>query len=579
MNARTTGALLLVVAGLGALVWLTGREDGPKGNPQQPVLAGSALSDCVHLRWQLGPGAPVIELRREAQGPFRIVEPIVDLASRARIQALASAYDSAMMAEAFPREQVDDKLLGELGLQTPRATFAATFGDGRQVELRIGAEGPLGGDTFLLRDGVVYRGGLALFTSLQMNLDDLRERQVFQNAPATATMVLVQQRGADSVVERLRLRRLQRGWKLEEPFESRTELGPAETFVSLLLGLRIDQFQASVVRFPDRDPDLLIDVEGAFGAESVRLWRDQGDNLIGDLRSRQISFVSLDTQYHQIFGNAVDQLRARWLIPIDDLPRDLMRVVIAPGASAPRAVIERDNADRPFGLREPVVAAAAPTPVAELIQAINNLRVLRHVEGEPQDPRFGLQPGGLAIDVQAFGSTGGTGLRFGADDRLGELEVTYAVRGDEPGQVVAVPKPAVDKLRRRWQDYLDRQVVRLDAVVEMVRAERGDTVREFRLVDGRWRRDGEDAPQDWVGGLVDELRDLRGQGADSAARLDLGEPDASVALCRRNGDQFLRLLLWDRGPSQPMRVRLATSPDLVHELNDFVGDYLRRLWQ
>lgn len=581
MGMRTTLVLLLLVGALVAVLAFTGGGGGDdRGRIQVPVLGGRGLLEAVELRFDRGPGSEPVQLAREANAPFRIVEPIVDLASRARLLAMAQAFDSAMMAEAFPDTEPDAELLQQIGLDRPRATLTVAWPDGARMTLAIGSEGPLGSDTFLRRDGRVYRGGLALFTALQVNLEDLRERQVFANVPGTTREIAVDQRLDTGATERLRLVRDNAGFRLAEPIQSRTDAGAVQTFLRLLLALRIDQFAPSVVRFPPRDPDLLVVVDGTLGRETVRMWRTANNDLIGEVVERGISFASGDSQFGQIFVNAAGAMRARWLVPIEDLARELVRVVVEfPGPERPRLVMQRPNPETDFRMTEPLDVAMAPTPKAELIQAINNLRVLQFVPGAAAEARFGLQGDGVVVSVLGIQQREPTVIRLGADDRLGEVDVTYAIRTDEPGQVLAVPRPAAELLRRPWQGYVARTVLGVDVPVDRLELSRGGADAVFSRGEGRWRRVGDEQPRDWVGSLVDELRDLRSERVLSARRLELGAPDWTLRLCRLEGDVLAELVGWDRGPGQPMLVQAPHQPALVHELGEFLSDYLRRLWQ
>ena len=76
-----------------------------------------------------------------------------------------------------------------------------------------------------------------------------------------------------------------------------------------------------------------------------------------------------------------------------------------------------------------------------------------------------------------------------------------------------------------------------------------------------------------------ELRDLRAQSVDDLQRLQVGEPDWSIDLCRENGDVLASLAVWDRGAGSPLLVQQPTRPALAFELSIFLSDYLRRLWQ
>ena len=300
MGFRTTLVLLLVAAVLGAVLWFTPDQVPDRPTLDVPLLEGRSLGEARTLRWQLQ-DQPMVELQRQEDGGFRITEPLVDIASRARVAAIGAAYDTARILPAREGAAADSAFLAQVGLDQPRAWFEAGWPDGSTVRIELGEPGALGSDIFVRRGTTIHQGSVALRTTLEVGLEDLRERQVFANHPMAVSRVQIDRLLDSGKREVMELRRADSGWRMEQPISTRVEPAATQSLLAQLLGLRIDQFPASVMRLPEREPDIRVQVEGGFGPEKVDLWRDPSGNLLGRLEGRGIRFASSDLQLQAVF--------------------------------------------------------------------------------------------------------------------------------------------------------------------------------------------------------------------------------------------------------------------------------------
>lgn len=575
MRLRSTMALAGVAGLLVAVLVLTDERPDETGSVEVPALANHRLGRAVVLRWRVEDRQP-IELRREPGGEFWITEPVRDLASAPALLSIAQAYDSAMLGET-PLEDTPENR-ARTGLDAPRVELEAVFADGVEERLLIGDEAPTGG-VFVLRNGRILRGGMALYSSLEQKpLDQMRSRQVFRTPAAIAREVEVELTTEGGATELLRLARDRDGWRLTAPIESRADGDAVHGFVEVLLSLEISLFPNSPIRFPDRAPDLVVRVRGGPEEEIVRLWRDEQDNLLGRLEGRGVHFVSENRQYYKIFENAADHLRARILVPAN-VHQDL-EVVSVDSGQGPRIVLQRPAGNSPWEMTEPMAGAVEATPVNELLTAINNLRAIGFFRGGAGEERYGFGEADLRVGTKTFTARDPQFVRFGRDDVADGLEITYAARADAEDDVVSVPRGAVDVIRRPWSAYVSRDILRLPHAVTRVVLERrtGEQHTLARDEQGEWRtQDG--APRELVPDMVDRLRDLRGQRALLRREQQFGEPDWTVELGRvGRPEPYARLEVWERGPL-PLLARGAGNPDLVFELSPFDSKLLRDLWQ
>lgn len=584
MGARGILILLLLCAGLGAVLLLTDETVEVKKQAETAVLGGRSLADAAVVRWQLR-DRPPIEIGRGPDGRFQLQEPLVDLASAAHMKQICDAWDSAQMRKAPLAD--DDAGRAQAGLATPELTFLARFADGHEARIDVGAEGPLGTTRFLRCHGAIWEGGQALLESMRANPDDLREKAVFRNAFGQASEVRVEHLLDSGAKETLHLKLAETGWRLLAPIEGRADAKAAQRFVTAVLSLRVDDFLPGVVRFPERAPRLRITVVGAFGEEQLTLW-DERHELFGSLPGRNLAFTSSSLQYAQIFTNAAENLRARILLPFDQTAfAELVDLVVDPGQGrGDRLRLTRDSASGDWRLVEPVQWAAAPTPCNEAIEAIQLLTAIEFrddatVRPRAEDPRYGLQAGRTALSTRTARESKATTLWFGADLARDGETVVHVCRADEPDTVALVPKGPVTALRRSWLDYVSRRVLSQTAMVERLElAHKDGRARAFRIEDGQWRLAGAAAARPEVGEFAqDELRDLVGSKAVDARAARFDAADWTVRLLRGDGDELGALRVYEDAADRPLVVQSGERAPVAFELSARQSRELRALWQ
>ncbi len=584
MRLKTTLTLLALVGALLLVLRLTREQPLEQGNVSVSLLMGRRLGSAVRIQWQQADMGP-IELRRAPGGPFRLSHPIDDLASTASLVNIANTYDSAMIGETpLPDTPANRQLAG---LEPPKLVVDVDFEDGSKEHLEFGAEGPLGTDVFVRRGGTIYRGGLALFTSLQLGIDDLRERIVFRTTAPLAQQVVVDQKLASGPRERLRLVRQGDGWSLVEPYEARADAGAAESFVRNILALRIDTFPDSVLRLPDGPADIAVTIVGGPREEKLNLWLDAGGNLFGQIEDRRIYFKCTNDQYSQVFVGGADQLRSRVLLPLGDFYHEIVTVMVETGGDAPRTVVHRETADHPWSLREPVIAEVEATAVNELLTAVNNLQALSFLPPKSDPARYGIRTDGLSISVQGQADPRPAVVRLGNDGVEAGVEVTYAARADAMNEIVTVPRGAIGVLRRPWANLVARRIFAITSAVTRLDLQRGANgaggARHLVNEGGAWSdRAGAAVDDAELADCVDRLRDLKAKGVRIARLEPPGPADWSLVMARSTDPPsdigFGALDVWDH-PDQPLLVRRRDGmQDLLFELSPTDSRNLRQLW-
>ncbi|MFM1871359.1 MAG: hypothetical protein RL398_781 [Planctomycetota bacterium] len=578
MGAKTILVLLALIGGLLLVLRFTDRTVPVAVSQETSLLDGRSLQEALRIRWEFHARQP-IELTRGADGMLALAEPIRDRVSQGYLRQICDAWDSAKLQ----RTPLADDAVGrqKAGLAPALLKFTVWWGEGEPLEIEIGDPTPLGNGRFVRRSGALWEGGEGLVTSLEVGLEDLRDRSVFRTEPANCRSLTVTQALAGEARETVTLARQGVDWRLTAPFEGRADGDAAVAYVTAVLALRVGDFVHGMVRLPEREPEIVVTAVGGFGEESVRLWLQDG-SIFGLLPGRDIVFVSDNRQYNQVFINAAERLRARLLLPMRSVAQELGEAAIDFGGAGDRTRLLRDGIAEDWRLVEPVAHATHPTPINELMQALNNLHARRFADGmTAETAACGLGPGRLMITVRALEKRELTTLWIGNEVQVGDERLAYACRADEPGQVVMVPGPAVDVLRRAWPSYCALQVIDVRAPVERLELQgRSGPIRAFVLGKLGWTKEGSDQPLEELAGLVeDQLRDLRAQRAVDLRDKSFGDPDWVLSLRRANGDSFAAIRLWDRGAQAPLVAQPSGEAAVGYELSGFLAKNLRELWQ
>jgi hypothetical protein len=583
MGWRTSLSLVAVAGALLLVLLFTREKADDHGAVSVPLLGGQRLGAATRIQWQFAEMAPV-ELQRTPGGPFRLTLPVDDLASVAQLTSIAGTYDSATLGETPLPDTEDNR--AKTGLVTPQCVLEIVFEGGSKQRLEIGAEGPLGTDVFVRRDGRIYRGGLGLLTALRVNVDDLRERVVFRTPVQLLGQLTVERRPTGKPRETLRLQRAGDGWQLLEPVQARADGGAAESFVRNVLGLRIDVFVDGPLALPEGPPDITVAIAGGLADERLELWRDTQENMVGRIEGRKIYFKSLNDQYYKIFVDAAEALRARVLVPHARMFEECVSLVVDPGGGAPRTVIRREAPDRAWELSEPITSRAEATPVNELISAIGDLAAVTFLPAGTDSKAHGIRSDGPAVSMQCVTDAVPVVVRLGDEGRIGELDVVYAARADGMTEVVAVPRKAVETIRRPWTVYVSPQLFHVEETVSRVRlAHRDGRKRELvRDDNGGWSdAQGAAVHGEQVGDTVERLRDLTAARVVLARTLGLGLPDWTLVMARRGDPDdpngFGALEVWDRdGKLLVVHSRTGIN-DVAAELTPTDSRNLRDLWR
>ncbi len=253
MRPRTVLVLLLLVAGLGAFVWLYERElpgSDERGEQAKKVFADLEADEVTRVT--ITSAAGTVELERpalpatdgdgEAEDPepalpaaraWRIVRPLAALADGSRVDALLST-----LAGLEKVRTLDDVEASAVGLDAPEASIELDTTRGER-RLLLGSEVPAGGGRIVgTGEAPPYFVVVAAFQAdLERAPGDWRSRDLFPGERSAIERITLA-RGA----ERLLLARRGEDFWVESPYVDRADAGTVNRLLGALTGLAAERF-------------------------------------------------------------------------------------------------------------------------------------------------------------------------------------------------------------------------------------------------------------------------------------------------------------------------------------------------
>ena len=324
VNPRTTAVLALLVAALGAFVYLyeiRGAEERAEAEAaEKRLFPGVEASEVTAVAMQTSDDRAA-RLERSDEG-WRLVEPLEFPADALAADGLASALAELASEAVFEEPEP----LANYGLDgEPALRFTA---DGAEHALRIGDKTPVGGNTYAAPDEGerVFAVPTWRITPLRKSLAELREARVARFERDAVRRVRLRWPGSE-----LALARAEDGsWRLSEPLDAPADDATVDALLGTLEFMRADGFVDEPVeaeRSGLEDPAFVAELELGEGApgeggEAAQAGVSEGGVEAGTETLRVVIGSTVDGQERFVRGpdGTLYRIGADRL---DDLPRTL----------------------------------------------------------------------------------------------------------------------------------------------------------------------------------------------------------------------------------------------------------------
>lgn len=413
MNPRSTALLALVVAALGAFVWLyeiRGAEQRSEvAEAEKRVFRDLKAEDITRITLATKDG-PEAQLER-VEGAWNLTAPLGFPADAASADGLANA-----LADLPADASLDDASvpLTEYGLDAPpKIRFSA--GE-RELSLRVGGRSPVGSGTYVATadDRPVRVVASYRLAALDKTLDDLRDKRPLRFDREAAAELRV--RWKDAGVRLVRDEQDPDAWRLVEPLAASADPRTVSKVLSDLEFLRSAGFDdappKSVLESLER-PELAIEiVTRADGKEATARF---ALGAAGEGGARPARGSASESVYRmpagslEDFPRSVDAFRDKQLTRFD--PAEARRFELAfhaEGEGATQLVVGRRAGDAWQTEPDAMKPEAAEALVREL-SGLDGVRIAAESLGEKERAAMGLAPprvvarvlGGPAEDAEA----------------------------------------------------------------------------------------------------------------------------------------------------------------------------------
>ena len=226
-GVRSTIALVLVLAGLGAYIYFVTWKLPPDSGPQRDKVFASVQSDQIEELQVKAESGEVTTLKKDA-GTWTLVAPIAGAASDSDVTTVASAL-AALEIERVVDENPAD--LKAYGLDMPRIEIDFKADGGKTSgRLRVGGKTPTGSNMYARRNDEPRVFLIAEYQNATLNKStfDLRDKAIVKiDRNAVDGLAIVS--GAAS--RTLELTKAGADWKLIKPLEARADAGMVEALV------------------------------------------------------------------------------------------------------------------------------------------------------------------------------------------------------------------------------------------------------------------------------------------------------------------------------------------------------------
>lgn len=538
MGWKTNVSLLAAVGGMSW--YMIARGDPLPPTPPPVQLTQGLLPDSIwkarQVKIQRARLEPMILDLDLAQRKFTISDPTHDVASFALLTSIFRIYDSARLLQGYTEEELknDPGLIAKIGLDKPRATVEVRY-DGQTTKIGLGQPSFLKDDEIYLRvDEQIYRGPKSLFTSIQHNPDDLREKFMFTELGIGAlNKVRITRRVGKKMVVDAVEKLPNVGYRVVEPRNLRVDMAMVEGLVQQVGALSIASFVSGTIpQHSQHEPDLVLAVEGVHGKETLSVFGIGGKGpqtpgpFLGRLSERNVMIEVSGLGLRDLLQWA-GLLRARHLLSFGEAA--IRRVEIVGGEGGRKLVLVRGSAEK-FSMVEPVQGPIAATPVSELLFALAHMEAKEFVDEIPAAAGLGDGDDYLTLRVGSSRRAASVTIRLGRANKDG---LVYA-RREEESTGVLLAADVVEKVHRPWLDFVGTQLPRMTTgayCVEVLRPDGTELV--YINTDGEWRLKGarpETDPDDDLLELTDLLRNVRASKAVLADAIPEGAKGVRVIL-------------------------------------------------
>lgn len=456
MKFRSTILLLAVALGIGAYIWFVEKsQPSTDEREEKGKLVFSVKTDDIDRIELVRDRDPVV-LSRAADGAWNLEQPLHYKADKGQVLSILRRLEGLKRERVIPAAETDEKRIEEFGLHAPRIT-ARFRASGRETGIALGADTPLGDTAYARVEGAadVHLVAKGLYTALDKEVKDLRDRTVIEFDQADLTKVVVT-RGGKSV----ELDRDGEGWRIVSPITGAADPDKVRALLRKVRTLRarefVDDDPKDLGRYGLAAPEADIALTGKDGASAgTIIFGAEGEKGVRYVRT--VGRDAVLTVGGEVMKDVVSDAEAL---------RD-RKVTRIPEAQVSEVRVERGETKLSLAregtrweIREPEKNDADAASCAALVKAIAELTVLDFVAEAAEDPsRYGLGEEALSVTLK---TTAGEEERILVGARYERGKKAYLMRA-KGSEILGVSAEFLDWCTTDPLRHMGRQVIDFSA--------------------------------------------------------------------------------------------------------------------
>jgi hypothetical protein len=279
MNFRGLIVAVVILAGLGGLLYWSQHRKPPEENATTPASAAPAIlkvnaTDVTQLVIKQKHSAPVT-LQKADANKWQITEPKPYPADQEMIAGMLSTL-SGLSADRVVVEKASDPK--QYGLDPPAVEVDVTGKGQGTRQLLLGDDTPTGGDVYAAVGGDPRVFTISSFnkTSLDKSLNDLRDKSLLTVSPDKVSRVELIRRGQEIEFDRTK-----DGWQIQKPMSSPADSSAVNDLVHSLTGATMQLGAGgtidAAVEFAGATPVATVKLTGDTGVETLQVAKNKDD--------------------------------------------------------------------------------------------------------------------------------------------------------------------------------------------------------------------------------------------------------------------------------------------------------------
>jgi Domain of unknown function (DUF4340) len=373
---KSTLALALVLAGLGAYIYYTADQPADTTSSQEKVFSGVTSTDIDAVTIKSAAGE-VTSLKKDA-GAWQLVSPVAAKAAESELSSITSAIEQLEITRVIDENPAS---LAEYGLETPRLQVDFTSANGKPSgTLMLGEKSPTGASLYARRNDEkkVFLVPAYQEQTLNKSTFDLRDK----------TLIAFEREKIDGLEivgggRSLQFKKAPGEWTLTRPVTARADFGSVEAVVGRLETAQMKSIAAAeptaaeLRKFGLDKPQATVTVHQGSARATLEIGGAAGEDAVYARDLSRPAIMTVETAIADELKKGVDDYRRKDVFEFRAF--NTQHIELTRGSQTltlDRVKGEGENPQDSWKRASPTAADADKTKVEELLAGLADIRAV-----------------------------------------------------------------------------------------------------------------------------------------------------------------------------------------------------------